>query len=120
MLAPAHAGDSPEFQGYSAVPAKFRGSWITVESDPKGLLPTKIGAKTYDDCSILKIMPADDGGKALTVTWGKCPTPGGGAPNPMSLATTVTWKLTKVLGQEVLVEINNESPVSMSIYRRVK
>lgn len=94
------------------VPAKFQGTWISAEY--KDDAPIVIGAKSvFGKCDITKIVPADEDGKSISVTW-KC------SEYPKMLPVEVIWKLTKVGGQEVLMQINTECGACSVILRRMK
>jgi len=97
--------------GETMVPAKFQGTWVSTEyKDPA---PTVIGAKTVLGCNIVKVVPADEDGKSIEVIW-KCPQ------YPTMRPVPVVWKLTKVGGQEVLMQINTECGACSGLLRRVK
>jgi hypothetical protein len=100
--------------GEAVVPAKFRGTWVSAEY--KDGAPTVIGTNSIffsGKCDITKVVPADEDGKSIAVSW-KCPE------YPNMLPVNVVWKLTKVNGQEVLMQINAECGACSSIMRRVK
>ena len=100
------------FAGERAVPAKFQGTWVSAEY--KDDTPTVIGVKSiFGKCDITKVAPADEDGKAVSVTW-KCPE------HPNMLPVNVVWKLTKVGGQEVLMQINIECGACSAILRRTR
>jgi hypothetical protein len=98
------------------VPAKFRGTWTSAEF--KNDITTIIAAKSVvfgggKGCNITKIVPAHEDGNSIEVAW-KCPE------YPNMLMVNVIWKLTKVGGQQVMMQINTDCGACSSILRRVR
>src|SRR6516162_10989303 len=88
MLAQTKAADS--------VPVKFQGTWVM----EKGNGPWRIGAKTIDFGSgfkseITSVKPGNEDGDVIVVTWGR---------NNVEMV----WRLAKVNGLDVLVQVNAE------------
>ena len=101
MLAQAQAADD-------SVPVKFQGTWVM----EKGNGPWRIGAKTIDFGSgfkseITSVKPGNEDGDVIVVTWGR---------NNVEMV----WRLAKVNGLDVLVQVNAENPTSVFISRRAR
>jgi hypothetical protein len=109
LLGQAQAGDT--------VPAKFQGTWVSTES--KSDTPITIGAnsislKPNSKCNITSVMPGNEELTAIIITW-KCPE------TPAMRPVEMVLKLTKVNGQEMLLQTNTECPACwLAIFRRVK
>ena len=100
MLAQTKAADS--------VPVKFQGTWVM----EKGNGPWRIGAKTIDFGSgfkseITSVKPGNEDGDVIVVTWGR---------NNVEMV----WRLAKVNGLDVLVQVNAENPTGVFISRRAR
>ena len=109
LLGQAQAGDT--------VPAKFQGTWVSTQS--KSDTPITIGAnsnslKPNSTCNITSVMPGNEELTAISITW-KCPE------TPAMRPVEMVLKLTKVNGQEMLLQTNTECPACwLAISRRVK
>jgi len=111
LLGQAHA------QAGETVPAKFQGTWASAES--KSDTPITIGAnsislKPSTKCNITSVMPGNEELTAIIIRW-TCPE------TPTMRPVEMVLKLTKVNGQEMLLQTNTECPACwLAISRRVK
>jgi hypothetical protein len=89
-----------------AVPKKFQGAWICA------IGPTTIGTNTVsfggpsDKLKLISIVPGDEELNTVIVKWTNPGTPG---------VIAMVWKLIKLNGQQFLMDMNAESPVSATL-----
>ena len=104
-------------QAADTVPVKFQGTWVSAES--KRDTPITIGANSISlgpntKCNITSVMPGNEELTAIIITW-KCPE------TPAMRRVEMVLKLTKVNGQEMLLQTNTECPACwLAISRRMK
>jgi hypothetical protein len=89
-----------------AVPKKFQGVWVCIDG------PLTIGANTVsyggpkDSLKLISIEPGDEELNTVIVKW---------STNPGVNVIAMVWKLVKLNGQPVLMDINYESPTSATL-----
>ena len=93
----------------AAVPKKFQGVWVCIGG------PLAIGATTVsfgdpkDSIKLISIEPGDEELNTLVVKW---------STNPGVNVIAKVWRLVKLSGQPVLMDINYESPTSATLCLR--
>ena len=116
VLDPRSESSIQKLSTTAEIPNRFRGEWIDTGDDPMKMRVSADGilfGSLQPVCKFTDIKVANEDGSAYEVNW-HCPGSVAGVEIKM------VFRLMKVLGKEVLVLVNAEDPINVSVYERAR